>query len=93
MPVPSKYDVGDQVILHAETTIDDIPVSVTGVFKVKRPGSDIIQSVTAVESPAGTYEGNYTPQVSGRHFYRFLASGSQTGEEEFWFDVREAHAQ
>lgn len=92
MAIPNKYDVGDQVILHAETLVDNIPISVTGAFKVKVPGVDIVETVTALESPAGTYEGSYVPAVSGRHFYRFIASGSQIGQEEFWFDVREAHA-
>lgn len=92
MPVPNKYDIGDSVILRAETTVDNVPYSVTGVFKVKRPGVVALETVTATESPAGVYEGTYTPAVSGRHFYRFIASGTQIGQEEFWFDVREKYA-
>lgn len=92
MPIPNKYDIGDQVILHAETLIDDAPVSVTAEFKVKRPGSDSLDDVAAVETPQGVYEGLYVPYISGRHFYRFIATGTQQGQEEFWFDVREAHA-
>lgn len=92
MTIANKYDIGDQVILHAETRVDTSLVSVTGVFKVKIPGSDTLATVTANENPTGTFEGFYVPVVSGRHFYRFIASGAQTGQEEFWFDVRERHA-
>jgi hypothetical protein len=92
MAIPNKYDVGDVVILHAETYVDNVLISVTGEFTVKRPGSDIVEAVAALQSPAGVYEGEYSPEVSGRHFYRFIASGTQQGEEEFWFDVREKHA-
>jgi hypothetical protein len=92
MAIPNKYDIGDQVILHAETLVDDALVSVTGQFKVKRPGTDELDDVTTAQQSQGIYEGIYVPEVGGRHFYRFIASGTQVGEEEYWFDVREAHA-
>jgi hypothetical protein len=92
MPIPNKYDIGDPVVLRAETTVDAAVVSVTAAFKVKRPGFDTLEDVNAVEQSQGIYEGIYTPAVSGRHFYRFIASGAYVGQEEFWFDVREKHA-
>ena len=96
MPTPQTYDIGDRVRLEAHFQDDaGNPVDPdTVVLGVRKPtGVHLVADASApgigLEHVAtGHYAYEFTAEVTGKHSYRWLATGQGAGAEEGYLWVR-----
>lgn len=89
MTAPHSYDIGDRVKIDA-TFYDDAGVAVdptTVTLGISYPDgtSEVVEKIDLLNEAAGYYSLERTVTMSGKHRYRWIATGPGAGAEEGYY--------
>lgn len=91
MTAATVYDIGDSVEMTASFTnsagVAANPTTV--VCSIKAPDGTVTNSTTVTNTGVGEYNAVIDPTSAGRHYYRFVGTGTLKAAEENVFIVRE----
>ena len=90
MTIANTHDIGDQVRLQADYTVDSVPTNPTLVFLFVQHPNGILDSYTTgdlTNSSTGTFYLDIVLDDSGRWDYRFASSGTVVASDENFFLV------
>lgn len=92
--MPNSYDVGDVIRLSSNFQQGGADIDPTTVAVTIRNAAGTKVTFTyltdfeVVKDSVGDYHTDYTPTVSGRHWYRWVSTGTGAAGAEEAFDVR-----
>jgi len=91
------FDIGDVARLKVDIKVDDVLTDPTDLqVQVKEPDRTITTKTLlldpgdVIKDAVGQFHYDFTVTQTGKHVYRWLASGTAVGAEERAFSVKES---
>jgi len=92
----TTFDVGDQARLTVDVKVDDVLTDPTGLqIQVKDPDRVVVSFAfpgdsEVVNDAVGQFHFDFSVLSTGRHVYKWIATGAAVGAEERSFIVKES---